>query len=146
MKEAFQVRVERTVSEEFFPMLEEASLEGKDTPRNGYCSRKIRTAFGDFSIQIPRARFLDFATKFLKRYGHNTGDPGEKVMSLYRGGMSENDIVKALAEAEGMGVCASTIQKIVHTIEAINLKYKKETRKRILLNLEDNATIVTIIV
>lgn len=38
-------------------MLEEASLEGKGTSRNGYCSRKIRTASGDFSIQIPRERF-----------------------------------------------------------------------------------------
>lgn len=57
MKEAFQVMVERTVSEEFFSMLEEASLEGKDTSRNGYCSRKIQTASGDFSIQIPKERF-----------------------------------------------------------------------------------------
>jgi transposase-like protein len=57
MKEAFQVMVERTVSEEFFSMLEEASLEGNDPSRNGYYSRKILTASGDFSIQIPRERF-----------------------------------------------------------------------------------------
>lgn len=114
MREAFQVMVERTVSEEFFSMLEEAASEGKDTSRNGYYGRKIRTSLGDFSIQIPRARFLEFTTKLLKKYGHDLDDLGEKVMSLYRGGMSENDIVKALAETEGTGVSASTIQRIVH--------------------------------
>ena len=35
-------------------------------------------------------------------------------MSLYRGGMSENDIVKSLCETEGTNISASSIQKIVH--------------------------------
>ena len=125
MREAFQVMVERTVSEEFFSMLEEAASEGKDTSRNGYYGRKIRTSLGDFSIQIPRARFLEFTTKLLKKYGHDLDDLGEKVMSLYRGGMSENDIVKALAETEGTGVSASTIQRIVHaTVGDVSVNIK----------------------
>ena len=35
-----------------FERLEEAATEGKDTTRNGYYERKIRTSLGDFLIQI----------------------------------------------------------------------------------------------
>lgn len=114
LKETFQVMIERTISEEFFSMLEEAASEGRDTSRNGYYGRKIRTCLGDFTIQIPRARFLDFTTKLLKRYGHDLGDISDRVLSLYKGGLSENDIVKSLAETEGTGISAATVQKIVH--------------------------------
>lgn len=111
---AYQLLIESTVSEEFFSMLDEAASEGKDTSRNGYYERKIRTSLGDLTIQIPRARFLAFQTKLLKKYGHNLGDLEDRVMSLYRGGMSENDIVKSLCETEGTNISASSIQKIVH--------------------------------
>lgn len=106
---AYQLLIESTVSEEFFSMLDEAASEGKDTSRNGYYERKIRTSLGDLTIQIPRARFLAFQTKLLKKYGHNLGDLEDRVMSLYRGGMSENDIVKSLCETEGTNISASSI-------------------------------------
>jgi len=114
LKETFQVMIERTISEEFLSMLEEAASEGRDTSRNGYYERKIRTCLGDFTIQMPRARFLGFTTKLLKKYGHDLGDISGKVLSLYRGGLSENDIVKSLAETEGTGLSAETVRKIVH--------------------------------
>ena len=91
LAQAYQVMIEQTISEEFFSMLEEAAEDGQNTSRNGYYRRKVRTCLGDLDIQIPRARFLAFTTKLLKKYGHDLDDLSSRVMSLYRGGMSERD-------------------------------------------------------
>jgi len=124
---AYQLLIERTISEEFFSMPEEAALEEKDTSRNGYYTRKARTCLGDMEIEIPRARFLSFTTNLLKRYGHDLGDLSGKVMSLYRGGMSENDIVKTLAETEGTGISASSIQRIVRETVGEAAKFNSDS-------------------
>ena len=73
LRVCFQRIIEKNISAEFFDRLEEAATEGKDTSRNGYYERKIRTSLGDFLIQIPRARFLSFTAKLLNKYGHNLG-------------------------------------------------------------------------
>ena len=44
--------------------------------------------------------------------GHNLGKIEDYILSLYRSGNTENDIVNILSQTEGIGLSASTIQKI----------------------------------
>lgn len=126
LRVCFQRIIEKNISAEFFDRLEEAATEGKDTSRNGCYERKIRTSLGDFLIQIPRARFLSFTTKLLKKYGHNLGKIEDYILSLYRSGNTENDIVNILSQTEGIGLSASTIQKIIKTTIGESLKFNQE--------------------
>ena len=127
LAQAYQVMIEQTISEEFFSMLEEAAEDGQNTSRNGYYRRKVRTCLGDLNIQIPRARFLAFTTKLLKKYGHDLDDLSSRVMSLYRGGMSERDIVRTLSETEGTSVSITTIQRIVSQTVGEAAKFNSES-------------------
>lgn len=127
LAQAYQVMIEQTISEEFFSMLEEAAEDGQNTSRNGYYRRKVRTCLGDLDIQIPRARFLAFTTKLLKKYGHDLDDLSSRVMSLYRGGMSERDIVRTLSETEGTSVSITTIQRIVSQTVGEAAKFNSES-------------------
>ena len=124
LRVCFQRIIEKNISAEFFDRLEEAATEGKDTSRNGYY--EIRTSLGDFLIQIPRARFLSFTTKLLNKYGHNLGKIEDYILSLYRSGNTENDIVNILSQTEGIGLSASTIQKIIKTTIGESLKFNQE--------------------
>ena len=118
--------IEKNISTEFFDRLEEAATEGKDTSRNGYYERKIRTSLGGFLIQIPRARFPSLTTRLSNKHGHNLGEIGVYILSLYRSGSTENDIVNILSQTEGISLSASTIQKIIETTIGESSKFNQE--------------------
>lgn len=113
MGQAFQIFVEGIIGEEFMAMLEDAEKEGKDTSRNGYYQRQIRSCMGDFTIQIPRARYLAFRTGLLEKYGHSIDNLSDKVIDLYGGGMTLNDITDRLMSMYGVKLSRESVAKIV---------------------------------
>ena len=114
-KQAFQILLEKIIAEEFFDFLEDIEKEGGDSSRNGYYTRKIRTYLGDFDIQIPRARYERFQTALLGKYKHSIGDIEEKVLQLYLGGMSEAEVVDAIANTNGIGISREKVGQIVRS-------------------------------
>ncbi len=104
LRVGFQVMLEKVISEEFMNFLSEIAESGGDCSRNGYYARKVRTFLGDFDLQIPRARYEQFQTVLLKKYGHDIGDVHSKVINHYLGGMTENETVEAIASASGIGI------------------------------------------
>ena len=114
-KEAFQILLEKIIAEEFFDFLDDIEKEGKDSSRNGYYTRKIRSYLGDFDIQIPRARYENFQTALLGRYKHSIGDIEDKVLQLYLGGMSETEVVDAIASTNGIGISREKVGQIVRS-------------------------------
>ena len=114
-KQAFQILLEKIIAEEFFDFLEDIEKEGGDSSRNGYYTRKRRTYLGDFDIQIPRARYERFQTALLGKYKHSIGDIEEKVLQLYLGGMSEAEVVDAIANTNGIGISREKVGQIVRS-------------------------------
>ena len=126
MKKAFQILVENMISEEFFAMLDEAEENGKNLSRNGYYSRLIRSSFGEFRIQFPRVRYEEFKSKLLGKYSHNIGNLSDHVLSLYKGGMTQTDIVKTIESIEGIGISRGAIAKIVNETVGEALMFNSE--------------------
>ena len=124
-KAAFQVLIEKVIGEEFLGFLEDIGGQGADASRNGYYCRKIRTAMGDFEIQIPRARYAAFRTKLLAKYGHDLGDIGSKVLGLYSGGLSGEETAEALARILGVGVSREKVRGIVESTIGEALKFNE---------------------
>lgn len=115
LRVAFQVMLEKVIGEEFLVFLERIAENGSDCSRNGYYTRKVRTFLGDYDIQIPRARYEQFQTKLLRKYGHDIGDVHSKVLDLYLGGMTQSEVVDAIASVSGIGISREKVGEIVRS-------------------------------
>ncbi len=115
VKQGFQIMVEKIIAEEFLCFLEEIAESGEKAYRNGYYTRKIRTHLGDFDIQIPRARYEIFQTKLLNKYSHDLGDVKSKVVDLYLGGMTQNEVVEAISSISNIGISREKVGEIVRS-------------------------------
>ncbi|MDD7181482.1 MAG: IS256 family transposase [Candidatus Enterosoma sp.] len=122
----FQVMLEKVIGEEFFTLLEDIADRGGNASRNGYYSRKVRTFLGDFNLQIPRARYENFQTKLLAKYGHDIGDVRSKVLDLYLGGMTQSEVVDAIASVSGIGISREKVGEIVRSTIGDALKFNEE--------------------
>jgi putative transposase len=122
----FQVLLEKVIGEEFMDFLEEIAGKGMNDSRNGYYTRKVRTFLGDFEIQIPRTRYENFQTKLLAKYGHDIGDVRSKVVDLYLGGMTQKEVVDAIASVSGIGISREKVGEIVRSTIGDALKFNEE--------------------
>lgn len=122
----FQVMLEKVIGEEFLGFLEEIAGKGVNDSRNGYYTRKVRTFLGDYEIQIPRARYENFQTKLLAKYGHDIGDVKSKIVDLYLGGMTQKEVVDAIASVSGIGISREKVGEIVRGTIGDALKFNEE--------------------
>ena len=116
ISKSFQILLEKLISAEFTNFLEEASRSNENGWRNGYYFRIVHTFLGDFTLQIPRTRFLSFKTNLLPKYGHSLIDLQNIVISYYGRGMSLNEIAEHLCQEEAINVSRETIRKIISSI------------------------------
>ena len=122
----FQVMLEQVIGEEFFTLLEDIADRGGNASINSYYSRKVRTFLGDFNLQIPRARYENFQTKLLAKYGHDIGDVRSKVLDFYLGGMTQSEVVDAIASVSGIGISREKVGEIVRSTIGDALKFNEE--------------------
>lgn len=130
MSVSFQLMLEKVIQEEFLSFLENIAESGGNDSRNGYYSRKVRTFLGDFMIQIPRARYESFQTKLLEKYGHDVGKINSRIVDLYIGGMTEREVVDAIASISGIGISKEKVGSIVRETIGQAMQFNQE-------NLED---------
>lgn len=131
VKKGFQIMLEKVISEEFMNFLIQIVENGGKDSRNGYYSRKIRTFLGDFDIQIPRARYDQFQTKLLKKYGHDLGDIHSRVLDLYLGGMTQNEVVDAISSISNIGISREKVGEIVRSTIGESLKFNESDVRRL---------------
>ena len=84
--------------------------------RNGYSEKTITSDFGKKTIKIPRDRNGSFEPKILPKYKKNINMVEEKVLSLYKLGMSEQDISQTIEEIYGFELDQSTISRMTDLI------------------------------
>lgn len=92
--------------------------KGKDTDnaRNGYSTKKVKSQFGEFEIDIPRDRKGEFEPKIVPKYQRNISGIEEQVISLYARGMSTRDIHDQVKDIYGIEVSADMVSKITDRI------------------------------
>ena len=94
----------------------EARGRNSGNNRNGYYQKKVRTSAGETNIQVPRDRNGTFTPQILGKYGTNTNELEDKILSLYGKGLSTRDIHDTLADLYGVEVSATTISSITDKI------------------------------
>ena len=80
--------------------------------RNGHSSKKLKSQFGEFQIEVPRDRNGEFEPKIIPKYQRDVSGIEEKVISLYARGMSTRDIHDQLQDLYGIELSAEMVSKI----------------------------------
>ena len=88
----------------------------KTNYRNGYSEKTIISDFGKKIIKIPRDRNGSFEPQIVPKYKKNINMVEEKVLSLYKLGISERDISHTIEEIYGFEIDQTTISRMTDAI------------------------------
>lgn len=84
--------------------------------RNGYGSKKVKTAHGESEIQVPRDRDASFNPMLIPKRKSMVDGVENVIISLYAKGMSNSDIEEHIGQIYGFDASPSTISRITNAI------------------------------
>lgn len=87
-----------------------------ENKRNGHSTKKVKSQYGEFQIDIPRDRASEFEPKIIPKYRRDISGIEEKIISLYARGMSTRDIHDQLQDLYGIELSADMVSKITDKI------------------------------
>jgi len=87
-----------------------------DNKRNGHSTKKLKSQYGEFQIDVPRDHNGEFEPKLIPKYQRDISGIEEKVISLYARGMSTRDIHDQLLDLYGIELSAGMASKITDKI------------------------------
>jgi putative transposase len=96
---------------------EQGKAKEAGNSRDGYYRRKISTAYGDISVDVPRDRNGEFSTALLRPYQRRTDDIGQTVAKLYSAGMTDSEISEFVAFLYKGSYPASTVSAITDCLK-----------------------------
>lgn len=92
--------------------------KSKDTNRNGYGTKTIKTSLGESEIQVPRDREASFNPMLIPKRKSMVDGLENIIVSLYAKGMSVSDIEEQIREMYNFEVSTSTISRITEAVTA----------------------------
>ncbi|AUS06118.1 IS256 family transposase [Pseudotamlana carrageenivorans] len=84
--------------------------------RNGYGSKRIKTALGETNIKVPRDREASFTPMLVPKRTNMVDGIENVIISLYAKGMSNSDIEEQIREVYDFDVSTSTISRITDKV------------------------------
>lgn len=78
--------------------------------RNGSYPKKVKTAFGDVNIHVPRDRKGEFIPEAIQKFQETEPGLETKIVSMYSKGMSTRDIRDHIQGLYGTDISASRIK------------------------------------
>lgn len=84
--------------------------------RNGYTSKKVKTALGESIIQVPRDREASFNPMLVAKRTNMVDAIENVIISLYAKGMSNSDIEEQIREVYDFDVSTSAISRITDKV------------------------------
>ena len=87
-----------------------------DNKRNGHSTKKLKSQYGEFQIDVPGDRNGEFEPKLIPKYQRDISEIEEKVISLYARGMSTRDIHDQLLGLYGIELSDGMASKITDKI------------------------------
>lgn len=84
--------------------------------RNGHITKKVKTALGESSIQVPRDRDASFNPMLVPKRTSMVDGIENVIISLYAKGMSNSDIEQQILEVYDFNISTSTISRITDRI------------------------------
>jgi len=93
-----------------------------DNRRNGYSAKKVKTAYGEIPLDVPRDRQSSFEPQIIPKRVRDISGIEDKVLSMYARGMSQRDIAETIEDIYGFEISHETISnitdRVIETAEA----------------------------
>ena len=89
--------------------------------RNGTKSKKVRSSYGEFEIDVPQDRSGSFEPQVVKKRQKDISEIDQKIISMYARGMTTRQISEQIEEIYGFecseGFISDVTDKILQDIE-----------------------------
>jgi len=90
--------------------------EEKDNYRNGKSKKNLKTKLGKVTLEIPRDRNGDFSPEIVQKHQTIMGDIEDKVLGLYRIGLTTRDIETEIKELYGINISDTEVSRITNRV------------------------------
>jgi len=98
--------------------------------RNGSSSKKVKSAYGEIPINVPRDRDASFEPKIIPKRTKDISGIENKVLSMYAKGMSQRDIASTVEDIYGFSISHETISEITDSVlDSLN-EWQNRTLKK----------------
>ncbi len=116
ISEITKLVLERALDEELTDHLgyerDDPAGHGSGNSRNGTSAKQVMTGTGAVDLAIPRDRTGTFDPKIVPRHARRLEGFNERIISLYRAGMTTRDIRRQLGELYDVDVSPALISKV----------------------------------
>ena len=84
----------------------------KDNYRNGTKSKRVRSKYGEFEVNVPQDRNSTFAPKILPKRQKDISSIDDKIISMYAKGMTTRQISETIEDIYGFEVSEGMVSDI----------------------------------
>ena len=85
--------------------------------RNGIYERKLKTRFGEISVEIPRDRNGEFKQQSIPSYQRSTSDLEAMVIQMYRKGITTSEIADLIEKMYGAHYTPQTVSNMTKMVQ-----------------------------
>lgn len=96
---------------------EEPAATRRANTRNGYTGKRLKTAVGSTSIQVPRDRDASFEPRLLPKHRSAAQHVEERVVAMYASGMSTSDISEHLSALYGFEASEMFVSRLIERLD-----------------------------
>lgn len=85
--------------------------------RNGYSSRVIKTVYGEIEVKVPRDRDGNFNSEILTKYSSSTEELSKVILQLFQFGLSHNDVCTFINNIYGVKYSRQTVSTMTQVTD-----------------------------
>lgn len=89
---------------------------GGENYRNGTKTKKVRSSYGEFEIDVPQERSSSFAPQVVKKRQKDISNIDQKIISMYARGMTTRQISEQIEEIYGFECSEDFISDVTDKI------------------------------
>ena len=87
-----------------------------DNARNGYKSKKVRSSYGEFDIDVPQDRNSTFEPRIVNKRQKDISEIDRKIIAMYGRGLTTRQISEQIEEIYGFDVSESFVSDVTDKI------------------------------
>ncbi|MBS9784607.1 MAG: IS256 family transposase [Oceanivirga sp.] len=91
-------------------------LDDRDNYRNGYRSKKVRSAYGEFDVEVPQDRNSNFEPEIVPKRKKDISRIENIIISMYARGNTTRDISDSIEELYGFTVDENFVSRVTDKI------------------------------
>lgn len=95
---------------------EKSERSDSDNARNGHKSKRIKSSYGNFTVEVPQDRKSTFAPQIIPKRQKDISDIDRKIISMYGRGLSTRQISDTIEELYGFDVSDSFVSDVTDKI------------------------------